>query len=528
MRLNPVKTVSGRTVFVSVFVLFVSFTLLYMLVLETVKKEIKSSFFSKVQTETMLLTNTALITLNALDYVSFFNMVNSFVKEDPDVYEVTFYQFSRKFPLIELKNSDKLIPECGEDIFKSPCFVVSRKRVYVSGVPIYFEVKFSTEKLVRQVEKVGSVLLTIFTTVFFLISVLLSLNLLSLKKRIEFIVRNIKNWQDGLLAFERDREEDEFAEIEKSVLDMYFEIQKERKIDELILSVTSKIVSMIPRTSNVDAFVKKLASVLREELRLDYIKVVKSEGEVVPKPGQGVLKLKNNPEYKLVFEGKFPFQDEIINIFENFIDGVISAVKEREKNESLLVASITALANAIDAMSPWTKGHSDKVSKIAVTIGEILGLRGEELKTLRIGGLLHDIGKLGIPTEILNKPGKLTPEEYETIKKHPEIGYKILKPVKELSPVLPIVLYHHERCNGEGYPCGLTCEEIPFLAKIVAVADVIEAMTAERPYKPSRSLEEVFAYLKEAAGKDREFDPEIVEAAINTYHEINSIISEKK
>ncbi len=528
MRLNPAKSISGRILLTSLIMLMISFVFLYYLVLEALKKEEKSSFFTKMQVESKLLMNTTTVSLNALDYVSFFNIVNSFVKEDPDIYEVTLYEFSKSSPLIKLKSSKEILPECNRNIFQMPCFVRLQRQVLVSGIPVNFEVKYSTGRIISQVEKLSSLLLTVFSVLFLIISVILGLNFLNLKSRVEFIVDTIKNWQKGLIAFEQDRERDEFSDIEKSVLDMYFEILKEKKVDELLLSVTSKIVSLLPETSNPIAFLKKLASILKEELKLNYVKIVKDEGEVKPKPGQRVMNFKNNPEFKLIFEGNFPFQEEVLNIFENFIGGTILAVKEKARSESLLIASITALANAIDAMSPWTRGHSERVSKIAVEIGETLGLDEHELKTLKIGGLLHDIGKLGIPQSVLNKPAKLDSEEYEVVKKHSEIGFRILEPVKELKSILPIVLYHHERCNGKGYPRGLTCEEIPLLAKIVAVADVIEAMTAERPYKKAHSLEEVFSYLRENAGKDKEFDPEVVEAAINSYHNIEKIISEPR
>lgn len=152
---------------------------------------------------------------------------------------------------------------------------------------------------------------------------------------------------------------------------------------------------------------------------------------------------------------------------------------------------IVALAKAIEAKDKYTEGHTDRVSSIAVKIGEKLGLPGETVKILKIGGIVHDIGKIGIPEAILNKPGKLDLDEFVCIKSHPVLGEEICRPLTSLQPVLPLIRQHHERLNGKGYPDGLTSEEITLESKIIAVADVFDAISSDRPYRPAMSATDI-------------------------------------
>jgi HD-GYP domain-containing protein (c-di-GMP phosphodiesterase class II)/HAMP domain-containing protein len=174
--------------------------------------------------------------------------------------------------------------------------------------------------------------------------------------------------------------------------------------------------------------------------------------------------------------------------------------------------TLEALARAVDAKSSWTAGHSQRVTDMAVKIGKTLRLSKTELDNLHRGGLLHDIGKVGVSSAILNKPGKLTPAEFQMIKAHPGIGGRILKPVKAFESIMPMVLQHHEKFDGSGYPFGLAGEEIALEARIMAVADVYDALISDRPYRSGMPLERVVSIIQEESG--RHFDPDVVNALL--------------
>ncbi|MBC7319016.1 HD-GYP domain-containing protein, partial [bacterium] len=158
-----------------------------------------------------------------------------------------------------------------------------------------------------------------------------------------------------------------------------------------------------------------------------------------------------------------------------------------------------------------------KVSELSCKIAEKLGLSSNDIERMRIAGLLHDIGKIAIPGEILNKPAKLGELEFEIVKTHPQIGYDIIRKVNSLSDIAEIILQHHERLDGSGYPKGLKGNEILLPARILAVADVVEAMTSHRPYRPAFSLEDVIKELKENSGKL--YDPQVVSACLDVIGE---------
>ncbi|MBE9571788.1 MAG: HD domain-containing protein, partial [Proteobacteria bacterium] len=172
--------------------------------------------------------------------------------------------------------------------------------------------------------------------------------------------------------------------------------------------------------------------------------------------------------------------------------------------------TLTALARAVDAKSPWTAGHSERVTENALKIGKALGLSDSELEDLRRGGLLHDIGKIGIPTSILDKPGKLSDEERRMIQEHPRKGARILEPIAAYAHVVPIVLQHHEWLNGEGYPDGLAGEDISLGARILAVADVFDALISDRPYRKGLEKEATLNIIKQQSST--QFDPNVVRA----------------
>ena len=178
-----------------------------------------------------------------------------------------------------------------------------------------------------------------------------------------------------------------------------------------------------------------------------------------------------------------------------------------EKLEKAYLESIQTLRYTVEAKDPYTRGHSDRVSEYSVLIGEKLGLSEDELKTLRIGGLFHDIGKIGIPDSILLKQSKLTDDEYSEIKNHPSIGAHILCNAEVFKEIIPIVKHHHERYDGRGYPGQLKGEDIPYLARIAAVADAFDAMTSKRTYRDSLPIDIVRDEIEKNLGT--QFDPNI-------------------
>jgi len=173
---------------------------------------------------------------------------------------------------------------------------------------------------------------------------------------------------------------------------------------------------------------------------------------------------------------------------------------------------IYALAATVDAKDSYTYGHSRKVSEYAIAIAETMKLPAEKIHSIRSAGLLHDIGKIGVPDSILNKNSSLSSDENELIKTHPKMGEEILKHVIDLTSCIPGILHHHERFDGAGYPAGLTGEKIPIEARILSVADAYDAMVSPRPYRKQLSLQEAIDELKRCSGT--QFDPEIVDAFV--------------
>jgi response regulator RpfG family c-di-GMP phosphodiesterase len=183
--------------------------------------------------------------------------------------------------------------------------------------------------------------------------------------------------------------------------------------------------------------------------------------------------------------------------------------------EELFLASVQSLAEALEVKDPYTRGHSIRVSQYSVIIAREMGLDGELLRQIELGGHVHDIGKIGVREDVLNKPGKLTDAEYEHIMTHPVVGWRILAPLLGETPVaLNIVRSHHERYDGRGIPDRIAGEAIPFEARIAAVADSFDAMTSDRPYRPDGlSMEVAIAEIVRCSGT--QFDPTIVAAVVN-------------
>jgi HD-GYP domain-containing protein (c-di-GMP phosphodiesterase class II) len=181
-----------------------------------------------------------------------------------------------------------------------------------------------------------------------------------------------------------------------------------------------------------------------------------------------------------------------------------------EENRELFLGSIRMLAAAIDEKDPYTRGHSGRVAKYSTIIGDGLGLNAEDLDRVRISALLHDVGKIGVDDRVLKKPGRLTDEEFEIMKQHPSKGANIMRPVAQLKEMLPGIELHHERMDGGGYPFGLQGDQIPMMARIIAVADTLDAITTNRPYQSAMDLEYALDRIRSLAVA--KFDPQVVAA----------------
>jgi HD-GYP domain-containing protein (c-di-GMP phosphodiesterase class II) len=180
-------------------------------------------------------------------------------------------------------------------------------------------------------------------------------------------------------------------------------------------------------------------------------------------------------------------------------------------------AIVQVMESTIGARDPYTVGHQQRATQIACAIGAEMGLSSEQLRDLRMAGSLHDLGKVAIPLEILSKPGRLTDLEFSLIKTHPQVGYEILKPLKLPEQINQIILQHHERLDGSGYPQSLRGNDIRLEARILGVADVVEAMCSHRPYRPALGLDLAFEELSGRRGEV--YDPEVVDVCIKLYSE---------
>ena len=215
--------------------------------------------------------------------------------------------------------------------------------------------------------------------------------------------------------------------------------------------------------------------------------------------------------------------DQLLLLIESGIKSVeqmkeIKSINEKlsdtyKQLEQAYMESIETLRYTVEAKDTYTRGHSDRVSEISVLIGKKLGLSDKDLRRLRIGGLFHDIGKIGVPDTILQKAGKLSEDEYSEIKNHPTIGAHILSTASIFQDILPIVKHHHERYDGKGYPEKLQGEQIPYLARITAIADTFDAMTSRRTYRDALDLNYVIEEFKRCKGT--QFDPQLNDVFID-------------
>jgi putative nucleotidyltransferase with HDIG domain len=186
-----------------------------------------------------------------------------------------------------------------------------------------------------------------------------------------------------------------------------------------------------------------------------------------------------------------------------------------EQNRQLFMDSIEMIAAAVDAKDPYTKGHSGRVSQYSVMLAKELGLPEEEVSKIRVSATLHDVGKIGVEDRVLKKPGVLTNEEFEIMKRHTVMGYEIVRQVKQLEEMLPGIRWHHEALNGKGYPDGIKGDEIPLIVRIIAVADTFDAITTDRPYQAGRDFPAAMEILRKHAGS--KYDPIVVDALFSAY-----------
>lgn len=213
--------------------------------------------------------------------------------------------------------------------------------------------------------------------------------------------------------------------------------------------------------------------------------------------------------------GNRKFNKTDLGLFESLGHQIAIAIENAllyKELDELFLSSIRAIVEAVDAKDTYTRGHSGRVVKYSLIIGEALNFDKERLKRLEVSAILHDVGKIGIPDRILGKPGKLTSDEYNYMKRHPELGSSIIEPIAELKELIPNILHHHERYDGNGYPKMLRGKEIPLFARIICVADSFDAMTTDRPYRKRKSIKIAMRELIDNSGT--QFDTELVSVFI--------------
>jgi len=201
----------------------------------------------------------------------------------------------------------------------------------------------------------------------------------------------------------------------------------------------------------------------------------------------------------------------------HFIQDITERRKASEKLRKSLEGTIQAIASALEARDPYTAGHEQRVAELACAIGKAMGFGAERIKGIRLGGMVHDIGKIRMPAELLSKPARLTKNEYALMKEHPQVGYDILKSIEFPWPVADITHQHHERIDGSGYPQGLKNDDICLEARIVAVADVVEAMASHRPYRAGLGIEKALGEISRGRGK--QYDADVVDACLKLFRE---------
>lgn len=212
--------------------------------------------------------------------------------------------------------------------------------------------------------------------------------------------------------------------------------------------------------------------------------------------------------------GFHPDEEEVIRMLADQVGVALNSVNLLDEKENMLLGILVALTRSIDAKSKWTAGHSERVARLVETLGGRLGFNEEQMRLLSISAILHDIGKIAIPEIILDKPGLLTPEERVIVEQHPERGVEIIGDIPAYRDLLPGILYHHEHWDGSGYPSGLHGPDIPLNARLIAVCDVYDAITDDRPYRKGMSGDDAVRFMISQKGKL--FDPELVDVFLDS------------
>jgi len=201
---------------------------------------------------------------------------------------------------------------------------------------------------------------------------------------------------------------------------------------------------------------------------------------------------------------------QLLETAAGYVAAFLENVLHYADKEAMFLGSLRALTSAIDAKDRYTRGHSERVALMAARLATAVGIDDSEAERVHIAGMVHDVGKIGVPEAVLCKPGRLTDEEFELIKLHPEIGHRIVKDIPLLADVLPGVLHHHERWDGRGYPHGLAGEDIPLMGRLLALADTFDAMSSTRSYRAAMTRDKVLSEIERCAGA--QFDPELAQA----------------
>ncbi|MBZ0157765.1 MAG: HD domain-containing protein [Alphaproteobacteria bacterium] len=222
----------------------------------------------------------------------------------------------------------------------------------------------------------------------------------------------------------------------------------------------------------------------------------------------------------------FRGQEAILEVFEDITDirRAESCLKQSfEKLQRALEGTVSALAATVETRDPYTAGHQQRVARLAHAVGKEMGFSFCQVNGIRVAGILHDLGKIYVPAEILSKPGRLTEAEFNLIKTHPQVGYEILKNIEFEWSVAEIVLQHHERMDGTGYPLGLAGEQILMEARIIAVADVVETIHSHRPYRPAVGIEKALEEIER--NRVTKYDPDVVDACLRLFQKEGFVFS---
>ena len=326
------------------------------------------------------------------------------------------------------------------------------------------------------------------------------------RRAMEAATRLMKAEVGSLLLFDTKREH------------LYFEValgEKEEMVKTVTLTVGEGIAGwvakkgeplLVNRPDKDPRFFKGVDGKTGYKTRNMICVPVKTKGKVV-----GVLEAINR-------KGTRGFSKEDLSLFASLADLVAIALDNArlyQELEEMFFQTAESLSDAIEKRDPYTGGHTKRVTTYSLAIARHLLLKPDETKWLRLASVLHDVGKIGIEDQILRKQEPLSREEYNIIKHHSNIGAEIITHVRQLREIIPGVKYHHEQIDGGGYPEGLKGEQMPLLAKIVAVADTYDAMTTDRPYRKAKPKEVALGELKECSGT--QFDKNVVEAFVRAY-----------